>query len=341
MKRRAYSLFLLFFAALHSPRFTVYAQTPDYLVFVAQTPNPNDYSLFANAGWDGNWYVGYNNGWIKKLPPIPKGQYVRAYIGAKLGRMKTLPPVGRPPEFNPIPGEIWIALSSTPSWKANERVLLTTTEDIPLDGSPEYATENVGESQWFWVEVPLGLVNFSGDNYVALWSPTPQLLSISSSPVLAAAWGNKDVNTWLGKDIKGTPPTDPKTALGSGLSYFQPAIALELIPDGNSHPMQVRVISWQNGSVDHAKPVIAVSVGGESIERVWVERSENIKRGDVVRGHWLQVGRSLWKAPYIFSLDKGKLPHGKVFLRIGAENVWQEKAYGDPFEIDVSAIHVP
>ena len=72
--------------------------------------------------------------------------------------MKTLPPVGRPPEFNPVPGDIWIAVSSTPSWKAAQRFKLTTTEDIPLDGSSEYAVENVGESQWFWAEVPLAAV---------------------------------------------------------------------------------------------------------------------------------------------------------------------------------------
>ena len=97
------------------------AASPDYPVFVAQIPNPNDYSVFANGGWDGNWYVGFNNGWIKKLPPVPKGNYARAYLGAKLGRMKSLPPTGKPPEFNPIPGEIWIGVSSTSSWSASER----------------------------------------------------------------------------------------------------------------------------------------------------------------------------------------------------------------------------
>ena len=58
------------------------AAAPDNPVIVEQVPNPNDYSLFANGGWDGNWYVGYNNGWIKKLPPIPTGRYAHAYLGA-------------------------------------------------------------------------------------------------------------------------------------------------------------------------------------------------------------------------------------------------------------------
>jgi hypothetical protein len=314
------------------------AASADYPVFIAQIPNPNDYSLFANNGWDGNWYVGYNNGWIKKLPPIPQGNYAHAYLGAKLGRMKTLPPVGKPPDFNPVPGEIWIALSSTPAWTSQQRLKLTTTDDIPLDGNSEYALENTGESQWFWTEVPLDSVNFAGDNYVALWSPTPELISVSSSPVLAAGWGGKEVNTWLANNIKGEPPKDPKTALATGLSYFQPAIALKLVPAGNPHPMRVRVISWQNGTDNHLKPIISGSAEGESIERVWVEYNNHNRTGDVVRGQWVQVGRSLWKAPYMFSLDQGKLPHGKLLLRIAAVNVWEEKAYSNPLEIDVSPL---
>src|SRR5579871_1723543 len=91
--RKACILFLSL-AILHI-RYSIplFAQAPDYPVFVEQVNNPNDYSLFANAGWDGNWYVGYNNGWIKKFPPISKGNFAHAYLGAKLGRMKTLPPV--------------------------------------------------------------------------------------------------------------------------------------------------------------------------------------------------------------------------------------------------------
>jgi hypothetical protein len=328
--------FLLFLTFCSLPLF---AAAPDAPVFVAQVPNPNDYALFANNGWDGNWYVGYNNGWIKKLPAIPKGNYVRAYVGAKLGRMKTLPPVGRPPRFNPVPGEIWMAISSTPAWTPSQRFKLTTTEDIPLDGNSEYALENTGESQWFWAEVPLEAIDFSGDNFLALWSPTPELVSVSSAPVLAAAWGGKDVNTWLAKDIRGEPPKDAKTALSTGISYFQPALALKLIFAANPHPMQARIISWQNGTPDHLKPVIAASVEGESVERVWVEYDASVRHGDGIKGHWAPLGRPLWKAPFTFSLDQEKLLKGKVLLRIAAVNIWEEKAASSPFEIEVNPIH--
>jgi hypothetical protein len=317
----------------------LFAAAPDAPVFVAQIPNPNDYSLFANAGWDGNWYVGWNNGWVKKLPPVPPGRYAHAYIGAKLGRMKTLPPVGRPPEFGPVPGEIWIALSSTPSWKTDQRWKLTATEDIPLEGSPEYAVENVGESEWFWTEIPVESVNVSGDNYLALWSPSPELISVSSAPVLAAGWGGKDLNTWIMKDIKGEPPTDPKAATATGISYFQPAMGLKLIPAGNPHPMHVRHLDWQNGTPDHLKPVITGSVEGDSVEKVWLEYASPIRHGDVIKGHWTPIGRPLWKAPYAFSLDQARLPQGKVLLRLAAVNIWEETAFSEPFEIAVSPIH--
>jgi hypothetical protein len=304
---------------------------------VAQIANINEYSLFANSGWDGNWYVGYNNSWIKKLPAIPKGEYSRAYLGAKLGRMKTLPPAGKPPEFNPLPGEIWMAISSTASWTTKQRYKLTTTADIPLDGGAEYALENVGESQWFWTEIPLEAVHWSGENYVALWSPTREFVSISSAPVLAAAWGGKEVNTWLAKGLEGEPPKDPAAATQTPLSFFQPAIALKLIRRENPHPVQVRVVSWQNGTEEHPKPVVVASVLGESIERVWVERNNPHRAGDVISGRWVPLGRSLWKAPYIFSLDTHKLPRGKHLIRLAAVNIWEETAYSQPFEIEVKA----
>jgi hypothetical protein len=327
--------YLLFFFSIYL--LPLHAAAPDNPVFVAQVPNPNDYSLFANSGWDGNWYVGYDNGWIKKLPAIPQGHYAHAYIGAKLGRMKTLPPEGRPPVFNPIPGEIWMAIASTPSWTGAQRYKLTATDDIPLDGSSEYAVENTGESEWFWTEVPLDAVSSAGENYLALWSPTPELISVSSAPVLAAAAGGKEINTWIAKSLQGEPPKDAGEALKTGISYFQPALAIKIIPEGPAHPMHVRMMAWQDGTVDHLKPVISCSVAGESIERVWMEYSA--PSGDKGQGRWIRIGRSLWKTPYTFSLDQYNLPHGKIRLRMAAVNQWEEKAYSNSFEIEVNNIH--
>jgi len=335
LRRRPLYLFLFLMSGLVPLK----AAEQDVPVYVTQIQNPNDYALFANGGWDGNWYVGWNNGWVKRLPPIPSGRYARAYIGAKLGRMKTLPPEGRPPKFNPISGEIWMAIASTPSWSADQKMRLTSTEDIPLESSAEYALENTGEAEWFWTEIPLANVTMTGDNYLAIWSTSTALVSVSSAPVLAAGWGGKEINAWVAKDLKGEPPANSRGALSTPVSYFQPALALKLIPVGDSHPMQVRILSWHNGTADHLRPILFSSVKGESIERVWIECSEHVRHGDVVQGQWKQVGRSLWKAPYVFSLNQEQLSHGRIYIRVAATNIWEEKATSDPIEIDVSPIH--
>src|SRR5438034_8280659 len=104
----------------------------DFPIFLADLPNPADFSLFANGGWDGNWYVGYDKCWISKLPPPPPGEYKRAFLGAKLGRMKTTAQPGRPPwEKQPILGEVDIAVASEPLWPQSRRYMLTGTQYIP------------------------------------------------------------------------------------------------------------------------------------------------------------------------------------------------------------------
>lgn len=315
--------------------FAFSANSPDTPVYLQGRPNPNDYTLFANGGWDGNWFIGYTNTWIKKLPAPAPGRYARAYVGVRLGRAKTLPPVGRPPEFPPVPGEIWAAVSSSANWPAATRVKVASTGDIPLEPSGEFALEQVGESQWFWAEVPLSSLNLSAPLYVAAWSPSSALVSVASSPVIAAAWGAKESDAWLVEGGKGEPPVSLNLSTAKGLSYFQPAIAVKLIPEGPAHPITLRVTSWQNGTADHPKPVLSVVAGGESIERVWLERNDPIRRGDVIKGNWIPMGRAQWKAPYVFSIDQTKLPQGKILVRVGATNSWEEKAYTPPFEIEV------
>jgi len=313
-----------------------------YPLFFAARSNPNEYSVFANSGWDGNWYVGYNTAWVQQLPPLSPGSYSHAYIGAKLGRMKTLPPVGRPPVFNPIPGEIWMAISSTPSWKTNQRFKLTSTAEIPTEGSPEYPLEDVGESQWFWVEIPTNLVNFKGANFLALWSPSPDLISVSSAPVLAAALGGKDAGTWLINNLKGDLPITVKDPPGTPLTFFQPAIALKLIPtDAPATPPVVHLISWEPGTPVHPKPVLTASIQGDSIERAWLEFATSVRTGDVVHPGWKPLGRPLWKAPYTFTIPQELLSQGKVQIRVATVDVWERRAASDAFSIEVSSLSAP
>jgi len=327
--RRNFFLIVLSFSFLILSSQFLFAAAPDYPVFVAKLPNPNDYNLFANGGWDGNWYVGFNTCWIKKLPAIPAGRYQRAYIGVKLGRMKLDSAGKKPWERGAIPGSIYMAIASTPAWTPGQSYLMADTKDVPLEGDFESAVEGSGESQWFWAEVPIQQVNFSGDNFLALWSPTPEFLSVSSSPVVAAGWGGKEVDAWLTHDVQGAPPQDP-SKIGPGISYFTPAMALKLIPEGGPHPVTVRMISWQNGAPNHLKPVITADISGDSIERAWVEYLKDKT--------WTKMGRSIWETPYIFSLDQAQLPKGRVRLRIAAANIWEDVSASEPFTIEVSPV---
>lgn len=302
----------------------------DFPVYVTAVANPNDYSLFANSGWDGNWYAGYNNCWIKKLPPIPEGTYVRAYAGAKLGRMKNAGPVGKPPEFPAIPGSFRMAIASTGAWKTSESVQIARTDEIPLEGHLEFAIEGTGESQWFWAQIPVDRINPRGDNYLVVWSPTPALVQASSAPIIAAANGGKKSDTWLCQNNAGAPPSQPSKEPGVNISFFQPALGLKLIPQGPAHPVNVRLISWRAGTADNIRPVITASVLGESIESAWVEYG--------VRDQWRRAGRALWKAPYIFSLDPRPLPRGRLKLRVAAVNVWGEIGYSDAFIIEIGEV---
>ena len=339
----AYSLLLisLFFSN------TARADSPptsltDYPVYVVKIPNLNDYSLFANGGWDGNWYVGSNTCWIKRLPPIPPGDYSHAYLGVKLGRAKLLVNSKNIWDKQPIPGTIYMAIASTPAWTRDQSFFVTDTESIPLEGDSDSAVDGTGEAQWFWAEVPLRHVDFKGDNYLALWSATPELLSVSSSPVLAAAWGGKDQDTWLTREVHGAPPHDPRQSIGTPISYFQPALALKLIPKGASHSVNVQLLNWKAGTPDHPKPVVTANVVGDSIERVWLEyfiekSGEPNPRGIPSMNHtWARVGRPLWKAPYILSIEQTRLPAGRVQLRVAASNIWEQRGYSNAFTVEVA-----
>lgn len=299
-------------------------------VYIAELSNINDYTLFANGGWNGNWYVGFNVCWIEELPTPPKGDYVRAYVGARLGRAKTRPVSGKPVwEKEAIPGEIYMSLASTPSWKATEKYLLTDAGNIPVEGDEENALENAGESRWFWTEVPLEAVNFNGPNYLALWSPTEYFVSIASSPVIAGGWGGQKVNSWLNNDVKGYAPMNPATALKTPLSVFEPAIAMKLVPRSNDQEVRVTVESITEGRVKTANKTFIASVAGQEIEKAWLEVSTN-------GGPWHKQGRYVYSAPYMFTLKADALPDGKTAVRCTASDIWGNTGYSKPVELQIS-----
>ena len=56
----------------------------------SQAGDMSRYYLYADGGFHADWYVGFNNCWIIKLPPIDTAGYARSFIGARLGRAKIM-----------------------------------------------------------------------------------------------------------------------------------------------------------------------------------------------------------------------------------------------------------
>lgn len=291
------------------------------ITYLSALKNLQDYDLFANAGWDGNWFIGFNTCWIVKLPSATTA-FERAFLGAKIGRAKTTPIPSKPPwERQSIPGEIYIAVSSTPAWSLNQSFLLTKLEDIPIESDSQNAVNNIGEARWFWVEVPAELINTEGDNFVALWSPTPYLNTVSSCPILAAGWGKKETSVWLNNEIEGVPPRDASDSLKTKIFYFEPAIAIKLVLK-NSEPPTLKV-SWSD---DSEKYYFNVYVTGNNIRCVFIELSYD-------RTVWERFGRYIWSSPYVFSLDKKEVTqlikirpsNTTIYLRFSAIDEFENK----------------
>jgi hypothetical protein len=308
----------------------VFSKTPKALpVYLCELSNIHDYNIFANGGWNGSWYVGYNVCWMEKLPKIPEGEYTRAFIGAKLGRMKSQAVVGKPTwEKEAIPGEIYMSISSSPAWTLSQSHLLTGTPDIPLEADPSNALEGVGESKWFWVEIPLSAVDFNGLNYLALWSSTNYFVSTASSPILAGGWGGKKLNSWLNNEVNGRPPSDPKTSLKTGITVFEPAIAMKLIPKGSEQYISVKITDIKDGRDQTSNKTFYVSVSGNQIEKAWLEILTD-------KSIWKKHGSFTYNAPYMLTLKADLLPTGKIDIRCAAEDIWGNVGVSSPVRISV------
>lgn len=308
------------------------ANPSNQVIFLADVRNPNDFTLFANgAGWDGNWYVGYNTCWVVKLPPIPTGKFARAYVGARLGRMKTEAVPGRPPwERRPIPGEIQIAVASEPLWPQTRRFTLAVTENIPLEGDAENAVEGVGESRWFWAQVPLKFLSTEKEHYVALFSPTEALKDAAHSPILAAGWGDVQSNTWLNSSVRGQPPITVEEALKTGVSYFKPGIAIKLVAENS--PAPAVAIKELSDTIVQDKVTVAASVSGADVESAWIEFSTDTK-------NWNRAATALTNAPYIFTVKRDRLLEGPVQLRVVAQDVYGGQGHSQ--ELDVTVMPPP
>ncbi|MBI4055268.1 MAG: hypothetical protein HY402_03955 [Elusimicrobia bacterium] len=324
-------LFITFLSLLSSARHLLgqkfepilITTSPVFPTFLAHAEGLHDFGLFADGGWDGNWYVGFNTCWIVAFPQAPGAprEYRKAFLGARLGRAKTENIPGRPPwEKRALAGKIYIGVSSTPAWTTAQSFFLAEAQDIPIEPDPANAVLGAGHSEWFWREVPLKMIHFDQPNYLALWSPTPYFTSASSAPILAAARvGKKEFQAWLNRSIEGVPPRSPEKSLETPLSYFAPALAIKLVPL-NASPVLLRRFEARsrNNSLE-----LSVSVLAENPEWSWIELSE-----DGIQ--WKKFSEYRRHPPYRWSLPLALLPRERFFLRAAAQDLLGNTGYSTP-----------
>lgn len=305
----------------------------------------NEYTLFANSGWDGNWYVGANMCWIKKFKKelFPdKSLYSKMFIGVKLGRAKTQYKPNSPPwEKQIIEGSIYVGVSSTPAWKADQRYFLCKVSDIPTEGDYENAITTTGEARWFYTEVPLEKINFDTDIWICVYSNTPYLISASSSPILAGAWRErqqKDFNVWLNNDINGSPPIDPSSSLKTQIRAFDPAIIVKLIPQGAEKlPVKIYINKIADGRTENDEKIFYINAETPNVERVWMEISQD-------RNFYTKLSRYCYNLPYVFYLNIPMIPeeiNGDFYLRFVAEDIFGNRGYTEDIQLNITRPSLP
>jgi hypothetical protein len=288
-------------------------------------PTMHDYSRFADGGPDANWYIGFNNAWIVKLPPAPAGEFQRAFIGAKVGRAKTRPNTEKPWIREVIPGKVYMGISPTPSWTSEQSFFLAETSDIPADADPQARVDGVGAAEWFWSEVPMSMVNFKGPNYLIVWSPSNYFTRSSSAPILAAAeledTGTREALAWNNHSLLGVPPRSAATALETPITNIVPALALKLVPPAPDEP----AVSVNDLSLARAgkRVIVRFSAAGEDVTDAWVEVSRD-------RLDWERVSKLQRRPPYVFGLAPEKTPAPGMYVRGVARDVSGAVGYSDP-----------
>ena len=65
-----------------APALSTSAIVPTYITLA---PTVHDYNRFADGGPDANWYIGFNNAWILKLPLVPPGGLAPDFFAAAVG----------------------------------------------------------------------------------------------------------------------------------------------------------------------------------------------------------------------------------------------------------------
>lgn len=292
--------------------------------FVALAPTVHDYSRFADGGPNANWYIGFNNAWIVRLPPGPAGKFQHAFIGAKIGRAKTRQNSDKPWIRDIIPGKVYIGVSQIPAWTSEQSFFLAETTDIPAEADPQARVDGVGGSEWFWAEVPMSMVSFTTPNYLIVWSPSNDFNSASSAPVLAASDDDpspRETRAWNNRSLLGVPPRSPTNSLETPINNLAPALAIKLTPPEPSEP----AIVLNDLGVARAgkRMLVRFSVSGQDIVEAWVESSRD-------RLDWARCSKLQRRPPFFFSFPPEKSPAPGLYLRGAARGVSGVVGYSEP-----------
>ncbi|MFH1415233.1 MAG: hypothetical protein ABIH89_04010 [Elusimicrobiota bacterium] len=294
------------------------AENGEEVKFIAELPTPGEYTLFANGGWDGNWFVGYKHRWVSELPPVTDNWYAGVYLGAKLGRALTAEQIReiktkRTGKQNPDTGpyRILIGISDSPGQKPTVSKLLVMTDNIPLEGSGMSAVEGISDSRWFWVKVDKSMLITDKPNYVHVWSDDEGLDASDVAPVLAGGLGsNKNTNSYL---VKGEKEDEIRN-----IKYFEPAIAIKLVGKNPPRP-DIDITAFEQHPVRPQRYLVRTSVTGRRIMEVWVQIFDG--------SEWKDTGWPVTRPPYDIVFDYSKLPPGGYRLRCRVENWWGEVSY--------------
>ena len=306
------------------PAYTAKSPVPSYF---ALTRDVSRFYLYASGGFSADWYVGYNNSWIVKLPPVPTGTYARAYIGAKLGRAKIM---SWPQGWNktPIPGKIYMAVNQEPKFTSDNMYFLVDASDLPLEPLPNDSLEGVDSAKWFWTEIPLSRVSADKPNYLALWSAARAFIASSSAPIVAAALSDdKEENVWLNRSIRGNPPSGDDV-LETPISGIKPALAFKLVPQ-NDYKVFIKGFM---GEVTSGDILVSFSAIGEDIRAAWLELSYD-------KFNWQRVSRYMFRAPYFYSFNREDLSKDLFYLRAAAVDGLENTGYSK--EITIPAAPEP
>ena len=289
------------------------------------TPTVHDYTRFADGGPDANWYIGFNNAWIVKIPPGPAGDFQHAFIGAKIGRAKTRPNPDKPWIREIIPGKVYMGISQTPSWSSEQSFFLAETADIPADADPQARVDGVGAAEWFWAEVPTSMVSLTAPNYLVVWSPTNYFTGASSSPILAAAEldevGSREARAWNNRSLLGVPPRSSANSLETPITNIVPALAIKLVPPAPDEPaVSVNDLTLARSG---KRVLVRFSAAGEDVTDAWVETSRD-------RLDWERVSAIQRRPPYVFALPPEKTPGPGYYVRGAARDISGAVGYSDP-----------